>query len=526
MADFRKLFIVLAVMAFVAASAFGQPFACNATTVTQTMRGGGITELSGDINLACSGTATANPTLTSFVVQIQGGASAMTNTIVPPATANGYLMVRAQLVVSDFTDTPIAAYPGYLQTSAPTVALFPGVSLPTGTTSYVKITGLRVAAQQVAAVTATIPVFATVSSTPTNVVSSTNPLLQIGTVYPALIMSVSGAPDSFVQCKYIEQSFDVTFQEQTVTSAFRNLVDEGAYTNYVGHIPGGVAANDATTGTRLLAVFSNVPAGVSIWVSNYNVGGTATAAYVPGADITGAGGSYTTGAAATVQANVSGGVWYAVWEVTAEGLNTIDSLTFYVQPEYVADPGAGLPGLTSTSTPTTLTGSFAPTSTDLFASATDVIPRFQATNLTDSPLFTVEPCITNLLFPYVTNTEGYDTGLAIVNTSEDVFGTSSQTGACTLNFFGTETVAPYATPTVNPGTVYADVLEDVGAAGFEGYIIAQCNFQYGHGLAFIVNPGGVGTQYLALVIPNLTDGTRPPNPFGHSPNGSGEQLGE
>jgi len=530
MADFRKLFIVLAVMAFVAASAFGQPFSCTATTVTQTMRGGGITELAGDINLACSG-GTAGTTDTSFVVQIAGGASAITNTIAATATpGQGFLMTRAQLVVSNSANVVQAAFPGFLQTNAATVALFPSVTIPTGTTSFVKITGLRVAAQQVTAVTAVIPVFATVSSTPTNVVSSTNPLLQVGTVYPALIMSTTGTPNQFVQCKdSADQAdgFSITFTEQTVTSAFRNKAEEGGYINFVGNVPAGVPANDATTGTRLLAVFTNVPAGVTLSVSNASVApSTAAAAYVPGADITGTGGSFTTAAPALVEANVTGGVWYATWEVTADNLNTIDDLVFNVLVNFKANPGAGIPGLTSTATPTTLTGSFAPTSTDLLASPTDVIPRFQATNLTASPLFTIMPCITNLLFPYVTNMAGFDTGLAIVNTSADVFGTSTQTGTCTLNFFGTPTVAAFTTPAVDPGTVYAQVLENVGAAGFQGYIIAQCNFQYGHGLAFIVNPGGVGTQYLALVIPNLTSGLRPPDPFPNAGAGTGEQLGE
>ncbi len=529
MADFRKLFIVLAVMAFVAASAFGQPFSCTATTVTQTMRGGGITELAGDINLACAG-GMVGTTETSFVAQIAGGASAITNTIAATATPaqGGFLMTRAQLIVSNSANVPVAAYPGYLQTNAATVALFPGVALPTGTTSFVKITGLRVAAQQVTSVTAVIPVFATVSSTPTNVVSSTNPLLQVGTVYPALLMSAQDTPVQFVQCKNSADqepnSFELTFQEQTVTSAFRNLAEEGGYINYLTSIAG-TPANDATTGTRLLAIFSNVPAGVTLSVSNYNINvTTAAAAYVAGADITGTGGSFTTAAAGMVEANVTGGVWYATWEVTADNLNVIDTLQFGVSANFKANPGAGLPGLTTS--PTTLTGSFAPTSTVLVASPTAPIPRFQATNLTASPLFTIMPCITNLLFPYVTNTAGYDTGLAIVNTSADVFGTSTQTGACVLNFFGSPTVAAFTTPTVDPGTTYAQVLENVGAAGFQGYIIAQCAFQYGHGLAFIVNPGGVGTQYLALVIPNLTTGLRPPDPFPTAGAGTGEQLGE
>jgi hypothetical protein len=335
-------------------------------------------------------------------------------------------------------------------------------------------------------------------------------------------MTVSGTVNNFTQCldssSPEQKTFSITFSETNVANAFKTMAEEGP---------------DATQGTRLLATFTNVPAGVTIMVSDSatssSVGGGLilhpTALFVPGADANGNGGTFA-GTGAMVKALVSGSTQYAVWEVTSDNLAANDTLVFDAEATFTANPGAGSPGLTSTATPTTVTGSFAPVSTDLLASATDVIPRFQNTNLTQSPLFTIVPCITNLLFPYVTNTQGYDTGLAIVNTSMDVFGTSTQSGACTLNFFGSPTVAAFTTPTVDPGTVYAQVLENVGAAGFQGYIIAQCNFQYGHGLAFIVNPGGVGTQYLALVIPNLTAGSRPPDPFSAAPTGSGEQLGE
>jgi hypothetical protein len=46
------------------------------------------------------------------------------------------------------------------------------------------------------------------------------------------------------------------------------------------------------------------------------------------------------------------------------------------------------------------------------------------------------------------------------------------------------------------------------APGFQGYIIATCEFQYAHGFAYITNGyGGVNTQaqgYLALVLPSAT----------------------
>ena len=40
---------------------------------------------------------------------------------------------------------------------------------------------------------------------------------------------------------------------------------------------------------------------------------------------------------------------------------------------------------------------------------------------------------TNLLFPYVTNANGFDTGIAISNTSADPFSTATGSGTCTLS---------------------------------------------------------------------------------------------
>ena len=61
------------------------------------------------------------------------------------------------------------------------------------------------------------------------------------------------------------------------------------------------------------------------------------------------------------------------------------------------------------------------------------------------------------------------------------------------------------TPSVPSGTVYAHALSGV-AAGFQGYLIAQCTFQFAHGFAFITDGvganGGLSQGYLAGVIPD------------------------
>ena len=63
-------------------------------------------------------------------------------------------------------------------------------------------------------------------------------------------------------------------------------------------------------------------------------------------------------------------------------------------------------------------------------------------------MLSVVPCQTILLFPYVTNTSGFDTGIAISNTSTDPIGTPAQSGTCTLSPFGNGAGQPFTTPSV------------------------------------------------------------------------------
>jgi hypothetical protein len=64
---------------------------------------------------------------------------------------------------------------------------------------------------------------------------------------------------------------------------------------------------------------------------------------------------------------------------------------------------------------------------------------------------------------------------------------------------------------------------------FQGYVIAQCAFQFAHGFAFVSDLGArnLAMGYLALVIPEPGSGTRTANPPGaQTVSGSGEGLGQ
>lgn len=66
------------------------------------------------------------------------------------------------------------------------------------------------------------------------------------------------------------------------------------------------------------------------------------------------------------------------------------------------------------------------------------IPSFVLTQPEDlKPIFTITNCATNLLYPFVSSVTGFNTGIAVANVSKDPFGTVNETGICRVFFYGT-----------------------------------------------------------------------------------------
>ena len=146
-------------------------------------------------------------------------------------------------------------------------------------------------------------------------------------------------------------------------------------------------------------------------------------------------------------------------------------------------------------------------------------PRFVQTTGAASPLFLINRCNCSLLFPWVVSDNNYVTGIAVANTSADPTNTSlavpgytaaQSSGTVQLYLFGTIKGATAQTSSsvaaVYPGTdtqalagSYATFIVNTG---FTGYAIAQANFQYCHGLAFLFNATGAvpPVSYLGLVM--------------------------
>jgi hypothetical protein len=195
-----------------------------------------------------------------------------------------------------------------------------------------------------------------------------------------------------------------------------------------------------------------------------------------------------------------------VYEVVFADPLAIDTIDVAVFASYTFSATTNRPGLGLS----TASVNFAPISTVTVADSSSPIPRFVDRQAT-TPAVTINACVTNLLYPFLTNQAQFDTGIAVSNTSLDIFGTPTQTGTCTMNYFGAVTgggTAPAPSTTtaaVAPGTTVAFLLSGGGGGitanpGFQGYGIMQCQFQYAHGFAFISGPGGQTEGYLALVM--------------------------
>jgi hypothetical protein len=357
-----------------------------------------------------------------------------------------------------------------------------------------------------------------------------------------------------------------------VTTSFNQNLPGGIYngseSGFILPVSGGTAGL-ADFGTRLQATFNNVPSGVSIFVSTTNINplgnintpiannatntgglvnvissgnipsaGTNNLTFLAGLVLSptaGAGGSngflpIVSGTNNNNGINLFGplpvdanGTATAVWEVLLANPNALETADFAVFYTLAGNPANNTPPATPTGT---VSMSFSPTFSSPTASS--LIPRFTPAS-TSSTIVSVSLCQTTLLFPFVNSAPGFDTGIAIANTTADPFGTKTQAGSCTLNFFGsgagttTTQAFPSAGGTIAAGTVAAEQASNL-RNGFMGYVIAVCNFQLAHGYALFSDTGirNWATGYLAVVLPtgtgNRNAGSLQQIPVGTTPN--------
>jgi len=411
------------------------------------------------------------------------------------------------------------------------------------------------------------PMTETISVSGSTSMPINNPNQIIGYVQQGLLVSISrdvpfGASGTviFQQCVSrtdanagtvrFKEGFATSFKTRTVNSTVENPTLIGPINQ---DVPGGIynfesgfynellpssgsggnlqLAGLADFGTRLKINFTGVQSGVTVGSLPTQVDNSAQV--TPPTLILRLVSSETGGflgvSGSTASITLVNGTGSAVYEVVAADPFSMEQVDIPFTISFTANPASNIPSLgTPPGTPSQISGSFAPIVNQPLASATDPVPRFSDNLVTPLNHIVIVSCQTHLLFPYVTNMAGFDTGIAISNTSTDPYGTTPQTGVCTLNFYGDNVPATnpivLAAP-VASGKTWANTALGLGAANFQGYVIADCAFQYAHGFAFVTKVGAtdVAMGYLALVIP---DPPRSPNPFPLAGTGSGEQLGQ
>lgn len=605
MADFRKWVLLLAVLALAASSA-SAAVSCTALSggVSTLVRQEGIAELVGDIVLTCTGTSTTPISVnlqlflnTNITSRAYGGSGAGNRTeallLLGNDTAEPGAGLDPILGANVFNGRVSTLATSLIWTNIPVLT----AAEPVATTRTIRITNVRANANAIpsgAGLPGTIQAF--VSITGTQTITLVNPQFTVAGVLPGIRdvgtrnsdNSDSLGTKTYQQCTGLNSAFagapsdnkpGLTYQlrfRENFPTAFKPIgggqtapgvpyfTESGLTPNisFASEIGTGVInVGQASQATRLFARFANVPPGVRIFVTRQQTPNSSSSitANMVGFDPTAGGSgvattdipagiSVTTATSsegfALVEVPLTGGTGSAVWEIATANATSIpgESILFGV---VVAFP-ANLTIATSPTPLSTVAGGYAPISTNTGFSTSAPVPRFADTSSAIN-VFQVSLCVTNLLYPYVTNQGGFDTGIAIVNTSLDnatgssgtppnqPFKTTPQHGVCTVYYFGSmasggQLPAPQTTVDIAAGQMVTFAVSQGGvpgatssAAGFQGYLIVRCNFQFAHGFAFVSDVGAnrVSHGYLALVIP---DRTREASPFSSAGSGSGEQL--
>lgn len=286
--------------------------------------------------------------------------------------------------------------------------------------------------------------------------------------------------------------------------------------------------------TRVMLDIQDVPDGVELRVPSYvachqpdfdaSAGASRDSlalALVSGHDAAGAGGSASaSGTGVDVPIRLSDGVGRAVYEVVADDPGQVEDCRIPVLFE--------TPESRVGSARATFAASFAPRSAVPGASSSAPLPRFApALALADADV-NLGACSTRLLFPFVTNQAGFDTGLVITHGSLQALTDTvdEQAGSCDLHFYGVggdgedELLVQYTTA-IDPGEQLVFTFSGgntarniIGMDQFQGYLIADCGYPGARGYVFMSDGfGGIADLamgYLAPVIPFDAEGRRLP----------------
>jgi hypothetical protein len=570
MVDFRKFFLLLALVAVTAGLASAQvnvtPLSCVANAaVPPLVRAEGIAEEVGQVTIDCRGgqPVAAGQPIPLINVQIFLDVNLTSRLMAEPASSNpaGLGIPSEALLLIDEPNTnpggtpnPLLVCPGsqtfpqsvcnmnaadstgsiltydgsatgrfntwHAQNAGPNTVAWLGIPFnPPGTQQnrVIRLVNVRANATERALSLVPQAIQMRISISGTGSLSLSNPIQTVAFVQQGLFVTAS--PVDFKQCRR-SVDYTVRFREgfanvmrlrgttsQNIPGTIYNT--ESMFTSFAQGLP--ERAGYATQATRVQVAFRDIPANISISAPGVLISDRGEPMWLRNA----ANDGFATAGRTILASDATTRTGTAIYEIVpVDGSNVINTsaisqwtAVFTIAAATTPTPNPPLPALGSGS----VAVSFSPLSTVFTQSWPAPAPRFLDRSETLTA-FTVTPCRTNLLWPYVTTFTGFETGLAISNTSRDPYGTPTQRGACLISYYGAAPAGatlPNRTSTgiVEPGrtiawTVSTGAGDVPGVTNFTGYVIAECNFQFAHGYGFITNLGETrwAQGYLALVL--------------------------
>lgn len=509
---------LLALGLVVAGGAFAQDLSCALIGTQQNVRAEGKTELLGDINIECVAADPADevtpPWLTKQVNIIVNLPVNVTNNINFGQGAN---VTDARLIVNDIPQL-YGVRTANREVAFDNVTVpFPGAGAGNPDKTTIRISSIRGNVTQLGLPSEgnVIQIDAIVSTEPPSTLSVGVPAVTIGFSRLSLISDgVSGAING-LQCVDLDEAspqlniregFASAWKTQGVPSDAKNTFWESGYFANGSNNDAG-----ASQETQFRLSFGTIPDDVSLALPNTVTDGLdleLTLLSVNGVSIN----DLCDTPGGTTAVSHADGSATAIYGVCDNNPNLREEVAIDLPVSWTVDDtpdvGSG-----------TVTISYFPLDGSDFSNLLDPEPRFVDTASEPEEFISVTKCVTTLLFPFVTNQSGFDTGFAISNTSEDwgLSGIDGQDGGCEIHYIGTD--AGGTTPEVDVTTEDVVAGEQLvwllssggshgvdGALDFQGYVLAACDFQYAHGYAFITDGFGGGVPalaqgYLALVIP-------------------------
>ncbi len=503
MFDFRKVVLGMAGAVLAAGSAFGQcagtstspiPVLCVGATANFVAAEGLTEQLP---PLVISNTTGAATSVTGGVSFIITSTVPFTNETPSTATVPGQIDATVTDNSGDTTGVVTQTGPTTVQVS------FTSVTAPLTT---ITVSGLRVEASASTAPSISV----SLSVTPTSGVTVGSPSSFAASYLKASLAATTDVASPGVQLASTTPTSAYTVETVTINGGFGGVLPFVALKS-MSDVQNG--STITSQGTRLAVTFSNLNANVNYYVpATIGTAPLSLTAYTSATGSTAAT-TVTTPTAVSglveLPAPVSGSstIYYGVTADDAGGAGTASfALSEVVPTASLVTSVSTLPpavsivlaGFTGTGYP-----QYSTTQTPNTASAATTPPTTAGTLIQST---------TTLVFPYVTNAGGFDTGIAITNATAGLSDSGQYSakatgtpGGYTIYFYGTNApTAPVTSSAATPaGTVGTPFLLSTVAAGFDGYLIVTADFSDAHGFALITN-GTITEGYLAIVTNNGT----------------------